>query len=652
MLRFLYIMFFLSISNGLQSFLYDTDPFGFDCLHYFSSKSSFSGIVKYCIRPNNDKNLTGIHFFNISDQYLSFNELYHLNVTSYDILLWSSSIDVAEQYQYFLDRPFASNLSNETFFNCTRPWFGSRCQYSSEINEDEFVWNSFEMTSANNMFRQTCYILLECDRGGPSICLDWREICNGRIDCLNDGIDEIGCFNLEINECNENEYRCHNGLCIPKIFLEMEFSEAQCSDGSDGIVKNNHLLGSDYQSHLSNCQKYICRPNQGQFTCGDGQCVEDFHECQNNRHLALTQSISVQGHLSYSCWIIMVCLSKIMNKIDNVTCDQFIQSSEIIEEFKNCTFPLEFPVIPVLFGHVRFLYDPKEIDNINTTLALKPDYVCYDEQLCDFLTPTFHHNNFTCRYGNQTGLDLNVDLTTWKSIIDSVKPYFIDCITQRYQNISSHYSSLYHCKNSSKYISKYRILDGIPDCFLKDDEQVFELSCLLNQTLRFQCPNEKQCRSPLTSPNICSRPTEISYEEILFYQICDRIADLPLMLINGQNHLDETDCEDWQCDNIYTRCDGFRNCLDGKDEENCIVLAVCEASYVLCLRRQPIHSCASMSCPVISSAVTHDHYPCDCFKIENVLGKKKTWYKIELPNEKHGYVTDDHCSNNGDISRC
>ncbi|CAF4085278.1 unnamed protein product, partial [Adineta steineri] len=570
MLRFLYIMFFLSISNGLQSFLYDTDPFGFDCLHYFSSKSSFSGIVKYCIRPNNDKNLTGIHFFNISDQYLSFNELYHLNVTSYDILLWSSSIDVAEQYQYFLDRPFASNLSNETFFNCTRPWFGSRCQYSSEINEDEFVWNSFEMTSANNMFRQTCYILLECDRGGPSICLDWREICNGRIDCLNDGIDEIGCFNLEINECNENEYRCHNGLCIPKIFLEMEFSEAQCSDGSDGIVKNNHLLGSDYQSHLSNCQKYICRPNQGQFTCGDGQCVEDFHECQNNRHLALTQSISIQGHLSYSCWIIMVCLSKIMNKIDNVTCDQFIQSSEIIEEFKNCTFPLEFPVIPVLFGHIRFLYDSKEIDNISTTLALKPDYVCYDEQLCDFLTPTFRHKNLTCLHGNQTGLELNVKLTTWKSIIDSVKPYFIGCITQRYQNISSHHSLLYHCKNSSKYISKYRIVDGIPDCFLKDDEQAFELSCLLNQTLRFQCPNLKQCHSPLISSSICSRPIDINYEKILFYQICDRIADLPLILINGQNHSDETDCEHWQCNNIYTRCDGFRNCFDGEDEEYCI----------------------------------------------------------------------------------
>ncbi|CAF1006580.1 unnamed protein product [Adineta steineri] len=82
-----------------------------------------------------------------------------------------------------------------------------------------------------------------------------------------------------------------------------------------------------------------------------------------------------------------------------------------------------------------------------------------------------------------------------------------------------------------------------------------------------------------------------------------------------------------------------------------IALAICEAGDVMCLQRVPIHTCASMSCSYVGYAVTSEHYPCDCFKIENVLGKKKTWYKIELANG-HGYVTDDHCSNNGDVLRC
>ena len=47
----------------------------------------------------------------------------------------------------------------------------------------------------------TCYMHLKCDRGGPHICLDWREICDGRIDCLDGGLDELHCFDLEVNEC-------------------------------------------------------------------------------------------------------------------------------------------------------------------------------------------------------------------------------------------------------------------------------------------------------------------------------------------------------------------------------------------------------------------------------------------------------------------
>ncbi|CAF4086276.1 unnamed protein product, partial [Adineta steineri] len=349
----------------------------------------------------------------------------------------------------------------------------------------------------------------------------------------------------------------------------MDFHEAQCLDRSDYLADPT-CAGFYFNFNLFECQEFICRPDEGKFSCGDGQCVDDFGQCQTNRHLSLAQSINARGNLSYNCWISIVCLTKIIDKIENISCDQFTQSSEIIEQLKRCKFPLQFPVIPVLYGHVTFLYHPKELDNINVTLSLKPDYICYNEQLCDYLTPTFHYGTLTCRSGNQMNLTMNAELTTWKSIIDSIEPYFDGCITQHYHIVDSHHSSLYHCKDSSKYISKYRILDGISDCFLKDDElALFELSCLLNQTSQFQCPNDKQCRSRFFPTSICSFPIQINHDDIPFYKICDRIMDLPMVLIDGRNHSDETDCEYWQCDNIYTRCDGFRNCVNGEDEERC-----------------------------------------------------------------------------------
>ncbi|CAF3962497.1 unnamed protein product [Adineta steineri] len=81
-----------------------------------------------------------------------------------------------------------------------------------------------------------------------------------------------------------------------------------------------------------------------------------------------------------------------------------------------------------------------------------------------------------------------------------------------------------------------------------------------------------------------------------------------------------------------------------------IALAICEAGEVLCRQRTPIHTCASMGCPTDGSAITSKNYPCDCFKTENVLGKKKIWYKIKLSSGNHGYVADTHCS--GDVPHC
>ncbi|CAF3130921.1 unnamed protein product, partial [Rotaria socialis] len=223
--------------------------------------------------------------------------------------MWSSSID----------QPMKSNRVNELLFNFTSPWFGSYCQYSFEIDsnysETTFsVQPKVHIVDAITHF--TCYVLIKCDHGAEPMCLDWREVCDGRIDCLNDGVDEI-------------------------------------------------------------------------FLCGDGECVEDFGECQNGRHLLLIESLSVQGNLSDNCWITMVCLSKIVDHVNGVSCKQFLNLSQILSKLENCTYPIQFPIIPVLLGHVRCFYAPNQTFNINVELALVPDYVCYDEELCDFLTPIF-----------------------------------------------------------------------------------------------------------------------------------------------------------------------------------------------------------------------------------------------------------------------
>ena len=64
----------------------------------------------------------------------------------------------------------------------------------------------------------TCYRHLQCYRGPASSCLDWSEICDGKIDCWNDALDEEYCWQLEVNECDENEYRYMDEQCIPESF--------------------------------------------------------------------------------------------------------------------------------------------------------------------------------------------------------------------------------------------------------------------------------------------------------------------------------------------------------------------------------------------------------------------------------------------------
>ncbi|CAF5127246.1 unnamed protein product, partial [Rotaria sp. Silwood1] len=113
------------------------------------------------------------------------------------------------------------------------------CQYSiddydplqSSLNEIiyQFYSHQYEPTTF------TCYVHLQCDRGPTPSCLDWSEICDGKIDCMNGGRDEEYCWQLEINDCENNEYRCNNGQCIPYEFFRDDSLVPDCLDGSDEV---------------------------------------------------------------------------------------------------------------------------------------------------------------------------------------------------------------------------------------------------------------------------------------------------------------------------------------------------------------------------------------------------------------------------------
>ncbi|CAF2970477.1 unnamed protein product [Rotaria sp. Silwood2] len=112
-----------------------------------------------------------------------------------------------------------------------------------------------------------CYTTLKCDFG--RLCLDWRDICDGIQQCMF-GFDEENCDKLEFNECENDEYRCTNGMCIPEeYFLDGEFD---CLDWSDEIQyyrdENCALDGVNIY-----CDDRMCPSDQ--WSCGVGQCIVD-----------------------------------------------------------------------------------------------------------------------------------------------------------------------------------------------------------------------------------------------------------------------------------------------------------------------------------------------------------------------------------------
>ena len=86
--------------------------------------------------------------------------------------------------------------TTDVFYNCSSPWFGSMCQYKFNYDLSMSFSDIVDSTISEktiktlNFTTGTCYRFLDdCNQGLWPLCFDWREVCDGKIDCLN-GSDE------------------------------------------------------------------------------------------------------------------------------------------------------------------------------------------------------------------------------------------------------------------------------------------------------------------------------------------------------------------------------------------------------------------------------------------------------------------------------
>lgn len=365
-------------------------------------------LTAYCRRPAPDeeemvqnKSEIQVHTDIESIPIFSFTDLLKGNTTASQLFAWGAPIDTIELYILFLSKNIMDN--GTLFFNCSALpilRFGVQCEYEvpqatsfTQFVKDQFNLHKFEpLKNAGEGY--ACYTgLSHCERFGnyEHICLDHQEICDGKWDCVN-GDDEKDCWQLEINDCSEEEYRCRNGLCIP-IGFAFDF-EFDCLDNSDEtstpIFRVQHFLECYFKWWIQ-CDAHRCTSRSHYFSCGDGTCRQisfvgdssdaryNFEVCTSRRdydHTKLIYNVTSLCAQFVACMLQALPLSAAENGIRcrNI-CPKYKCQNNISA---TCPKPhFIFPSNPVLLEAIYFKYDHNRSD-YQWQQAAPPEYLCYD----------------------------------------------------------------------------------------------------------------------------------------------------------------------------------------------------------------------------------------------------------------------------------
>jgi hypothetical protein len=202
----------------------------YDCIYVFDSVDSGHGGSKmsYCRRQSVTRNMMRVtNKCEHEGEMKYFVDLFKEGIQPSEVLEWNSGIEMADEYAifYYNNGSMIKLKEKQDFLcRCTHPsTFGKYCEYQLTHEANSFEESQRFQASIlhpdsieHQLFGDiVCYNTLSCTFGTP--CLDWRDICNGEQQCEN-GWDEENCDKLEFNECEENEFRCDNGMCIPEEY--------------------------------------------------------------------------------------------------------------------------------------------------------------------------------------------------------------------------------------------------------------------------------------------------------------------------------------------------------------------------------------------------------------------------------------------------
>ena len=591
-------------------------------LHVFSGREHT--LIPYCIRTPGVPEVESDLLCNGNNA--TFAELKQSNITAEQLMKWFAPIDLISDYQYFL---VSGSGEKEFFCNCsnTDHSFGTMCQYQFAVNTPSFnalVEATFGGKKANRDIRNlteendvTCYLLLNCTTY-TGFCLDWRQVCDSRHDCVN-GRDEEGCLEKELFNCDEKmEYRCRSGHCIPRTFAFDLTTD--CPDWDDEQSSFLPEAGNGCATSMfAECEEHACGISR--FSCGDGECIKDarswysYEGCTSRRNILLLKRVyDFHDGLSKECWLQMICqlgLSCLFEypTVPNLSCQkngggtaQFCytvnRTSAVCPKGNYIFFPtpsIAYPFVQLLYTKVPFQQNTNGILN-----ALVPTRICYNTSACDIqpwgrVRPPIEEQGYHCYYPE--AFDITHERLEQGGIIQATVALTVLQKVFSYCSYSLSSLDLYRCPNGLQ-ISHHRLLDTFSDCYPSSDDENFKTpSCVYNLTNRLKClapfGGGYRCISKHFLHNgrhDCEDtrdelfPVRCTYEyDCQFFRDYDLSKSYPTMyeeLCDGfelkwmgtnsaAKTADETDCDLWPCRTRFHRCDGVWNRENGCDELDC-----------------------------------------------------------------------------------